>query len=207
MKRLILSTLALSLLFSSCNDTSVKKEKDPTPTSSSPVEKGETNDITINKQYFELKAAVDESWGYLDKIEEDKFFTMERLLKEVSYNPRHKGSRLKEEQTKIDLLKQQKPNPQTLINLDNIDAYDVVSNTTISSLSQLVDETKGMEQYPLAQELLNDLDSLNNGATISYRSLYGQTVLEYNKFVKENKEGLETTGVKDIDTIPGFFTE
>lgn len=64
-----------------------------------------------------------------------------------------------------------------------------------------------MENHPLAEDLLNDLDSLNNNSTISLRSYYGEIADNYNSFIKTNKSKLEEAGIKDIKTFPSMFED
>lgn len=132
---------------------------------------------------------------------------MNRLLEEVSYNPRHKSSRIKEEKSKIASLQASRLKLEDLENLNNLDLYDLKSDSTVNSLYQLVEETKGMENHPLAEDLLNDLDSLNNNSTISLRSYYGEIADNYNNFIKTNKSKLEASGVKNITTVPSMFED
>lgn len=70
-----------------------------------------------------------------------------------------------------------------------------------------MEETKDMEKFPLAEDLLNDLDSLNNNSTISLRAYYGEVAENYNNFVEKNKSKLEAEGIKDIKKFPSMFTE
>lgn len=158
-------------------------------------------------EYNLLKSDAEQAWAYLDKIEDDKHFTMNRLLEEVSYNPRHKNSRIIEEKSKIASLQASRLKLEDLENLNNLDLYDLKSDSTVNSLYRLVEETKGMENHPLAEDLLNDLDSLNNNSTISLRSYYGEIADNYNSFIKTNKSKLEEAGIKDIKTFPSMFED
>ena len=207
MKHLLALLILTTILFTSCNETKTTETTTPVVTEEilTSVFLEPTSELNIT--YNTLKKGVDTSWASLNKIEEDKFFAMKRLLDEVSYNPRHKAKRIKEELAKIETLKKAKLKQGDLVDLTNMDNYDVKSDELISSLHNLVDETENMENYPLAKDLLNDLDSLNTTATMSIRGLYGDAVLNYNKFISTNEAKLKENGVSNTQKIPGLFDE
>lgn len=206
MKHIALSIFAV-LLFASCNETKTTENTTPTPKEEVVPTKLLEPTSELNITYNGLKKDVDSSWTLLNKIEEDKFFAMKRLLDEVSYNPRHKSKRIKEELAKIETLQKAKLSQTDLVDLTNMDKYDVQSDALISSLHNLVDETENMDNYPLAKDLLDDLDSLNTTATMSVRGLYGDAVLNYNKFISTNETKLKENGVTNTQKIPGLFAE
>ena len=204
MKRIISFLFIASIVLFSCDKTSKTETSSKEPT---PVPESKTSTTPLGDEYNLLKSDVDQAWAYLEKVEDDKYFTMNRLLEEVSYNPRHKSSRIKEEKSKIASLKASRLKLEDLENLNNLDLYDLKSDSTVNSLYQLVEETKGMENHPLAEDLLNDLDSLNNNSTISLRSYYGEIADNYNNFIKTNKSKLEASGVKNITSVPSMFED
>lgn len=204
MKRIISFLFIASIVLVSCDKTS-KTETSSKEATQAP--ESNTSTSSLVDEYNLLKSDVDQAWAYLEKIEDDKHFTMNRLLEEVSYNPRHKSSRIKEEKSKIASLQASRLKLEDLENLNNLDLYDLKSDSTVNSLYQLVEETKGMENHPLAEDLLNDLDSLNNNSTISLRSYYGEIADNYNNFIKTNKSKLEASGVKNITTVPSMFED
>ena len=204
MKRIISFLFIASIVLFSCDKTSKTETSSKEAT---PVPESKTSTTPLVDEYNLLKSDVDQAWAYLEKVEDDKYFTMNRLLEEVSYNPRHKSSRIKEEKSKIASLKASRLKLEDLENLNNLDLYDLKSDSTVNSLYQLVEETKGMENHPLAEDLLNDLDSLNNNSTISLRSYYGEIADNYNNFIKTNKSKLEASGVKNITSVPSMFED
>lgn len=204
MKRIISFLFIASIVLVSCDKTSKTETSSKEAT---PVPESNTSTTPLVDEYNLLKSDVDQAWAYLEKVEDDKYFTMNRLLEEVSYNPRHKSSRIKEEKSKIASLQASRLKLEDLENLNNLDLYDLKSDSTVNSLYQLVEETKGMENHPLAEDLLNDLDSLNNNSTISLRSYYGEIADNYNNFIKTNKSKLEASGVKNITTVPSMFED
>lgn len=200
---LLVATLFLGLL--SCDNA--KKE------SSTNVieEENNTEQIEINspiaQEYFTLKTQVDSAWVELNKVEDDKIFTVKRLLQEISFNPKHKSARLKEELSKVDQLNNQKLKQESLEDLTIMDQYDILSDEVISSVIAFKEETPNMAEYPLAEELISDLDSLNGHAIISKRGDYGHIVVKYNKFIKANGEELKKLGVKNTEPLPGLFPD
>ena len=204
MKRILTLLILVSIVFYSCDKTG-KTDVSSKETNPTPVSKNTSSPLV--QQYKLLKGDVDQAWGYLEKIEDDKFFTMNRLLEEISFNPRHKNNRIIEEKNKIEQLKSSRLTLTDFEDLNHLDAYDLKSDSTINSLYQLVEETKDMDKFPLAEDLLNDLDSLNNNSTISLRAYYGEVAENYNNFVETNKIKLESEGIKDIKKFPSMFTE
>ena len=100
MKRIIPFLFIASIVLVSCDNTS----KTETPSKEvTTVPKSNTSTSSLVDEYKLLKSDVDQAWAYLEKVEDDKYFTMNRLLEEVSYNPRHKRSRIQEEKTKISI--------------------------------------------------------------------------------------------------------
>ncbi len=202
---LIAITIGITLFITSCSDTN----KENTTTVETPKTKEEKvlPNTPIITQYTTLKLAVDSSWKALDQVEKDKIFAIKRLLQEISFNPKHKSNRLKEEMQKVDDLEAKKLKQEALADLSNMDNYDVLSDQVISSVIIFKEETPDMEGYPLADELIDDLDSLNGNAIISKRSDYGHVVLEYNKFIKVNYDELSKQGVENLKLMPGLFPE
>lgn len=194
---------------SSCSEnkdtvSNTETEKEEATSNSNPAPIPQNN---IVKEYLELKTEVEISWQDLEKLEAEKYFTMERLLKEVTYNPQHSPKRVEEELEKINRLKEQQLTQASLENLDNMDNYDQLSDQVVRSILTLKNETPGMEGYPLVEELISDLDSLNGETVMKFRGYYGDAVLSHNRFIKNNKEVLTENGYTDIKAVYGLFPE
>lgn len=198
-------TISLALSITSCGDNN--NEKIETVEAPKTEVKEVLVDSPIIAEYTALKLEVDSSWRSLDQVENDKIFAIKRLLQEISFNPKHKSNRLKEEMQKVEDLAAKKLTQEALVDLSNMDNYDVLSDQVISSVIILKEETPNMEEYPLADELIAELDSLNGNAIISKRGDYGKVVVKYNKFIKVNYDELAQQGVKDLKPIPGLFPE
>lgn len=202
---IIAITVSLLLTVFSCSEK--KNEKNNVATSPKSDSISSVSQPAIVVEYNALKLQVDSSWKALDKVEDDKLFVIKRLLQEVSFNPKHKSYRLNEVTKKVDDLATKRLKQDALTNLKNMDKYDELSDQVVSSVIVFKEETPNMEKYPLADDLIADLDSLNYHAVISRRGDYGKAVVEYNKFIKTNYEELSKNGVKNLNPIPGLFLE
>lgn len=161
-------------------------------------------DGALSKEYNDRITELSASWDSLMQSEKQKRENLERLLDEVSYNPAHDEVALKRHRNMLCLLRSELYTPESLADLDNIDEYDAMQDSIIQETFSFVEETKNMDDFPLAKELMDEINEANNESLLMLRARYGDKLEHYNAFVIEHSEELDKEGV-NVKPLPTWY--
>ncbi len=190
--RTLVTALAIVSLYACDNAT-----KEPT-TNNNTTNTEPTNTVSpISNEvhsYQALKDSVDNSWQQMMSADDDKLLSVARLLDEVSFNPKHDVSLVSEGRKMLQKLKKTRYT-QTSLSDETIDSYDALTDSTIAYIIKVANETPDMDNYPLKNELIEEINQANSvGEIVRMRSTYDDIASEYNSFIQQNREKIGDKG-------------
>ena len=141
--------------------------------------------------YEDINKRLDSSWYILNVHEEEKLNLIKRVIKEISYNPKHSPVRLKKLAEKTEDVQERLLTQEALEQDDAIDKYDMLIDSLIEQTITIVEETPDMKNYQNVESLIIEINQLNTDAVLSDRTDYSLIVTEYNEFVDSNKTALK----------------
>ncbi|MBX9853423.1 MAG: hypothetical protein K2X86_16880 [Cytophagaceae bacterium] len=183
MKKLSFILLSTILFAFSC------ERKGPEKTEEKKEAKLETVKIGMDA----IVDSLNKSWNAIINTDDQKFADIKRLLEEISYTNKY-DARLQDSLMKqIEVVKAQRFDQN--IDLNQMDKYDSITDAYILKVFELKQKTKGIEQHPLADELVEDIAEANSSqATAVLRLRYDRWAKQYNDYLKDNKKSLEKLG-------------
>jgi len=128
--------------------------------------------------------------------EKSKFESIDRMLDEISYNPKHSHSDL------TDARKQAFKLRTIFVPRDEIDNSALVINDSINvaliqNIFAICDSTPDVKSYPYVKQLKDEIFSLDE-SVIQLRSQHSYAVAVYNQFIEDNKVELSTMEIKAL---------
>lgn len=182
MKKLPLVLLVLAFLTFACerknNGTSEEKE---------------TKTDIVKKEIDVMVDSVNGAWTAMIASDDQKFKDIKRLLDEISYTDNYNVVMHDSLVKQIDAVKSKRFDET--IDLNTMDAYDILTDKYILEVLKLKEKTPGIEQHPLADELVNDINKANSAEiTVQHRKRYDDWAKRYNQYLKKHKKQLAKLG-------------
>lgn len=183
MKRLSIALLALILFAFSCERKN----------NGSSAENKESKTDVVKKEIDLLVDSLNSSWNNMIDSDDQKFKDVKRLLDEISYTNNYNvvmhDSLVKE----LEVVKSQRFDQS--LDLDAMDKYDMLTDRYILDVFKLKEKTPGIEQHPLADELVNDINIANSPENVvQLRKRYDEWAKRYNAYLKKNRKQLDKLG-------------
>lgn len=195
-KQMIISSIAIATILSSCGGNEPKKEE---------VKKNETTENTVDntptttvsplsneaQDFQKLKDNVQIAWDKMILADDEKLASLARLLDEISFNPKHDEKAVNTGREMIKTLKAARFS-QTEITTEVAGKYDNLTDSTIKYVFELANNTVDMDNYPLKNQLIEEIRVANDVGTIaSLSSNYDDAVKAYNTYVLANGENIK----------------
>jgi hypothetical protein len=153
----------------------------------------ETKIEVVQKNVDSIVDSVNGAWSLMTQLDDQKFKDVKRLLDEISYTSTYDVVAHDSLVKKIDKVKSKRFD-QTL-DTAAIDNYYALTDQFILEVFQLKAKTKGIEQHPIADELVEDITKGNSQETVSQGlSRYNYWANQYNNYIKKNDKQLEKLG-------------
>jgi hypothetical protein len=140
-------------------------------------------------KYQALVDSVDANWTVMIADDDDKHVLMKRLLLEVSYTNNYDKDRFEELTALVDQLQPMRYDQTSMSDSDLIDRYDSATWDLTDKIIQFAREHPRYADYPLMEELINDINAKNN-YVLMHRIHYDAWVKELNAFKASNGEKL-----------------
>lgn len=188
MKKIVFACLCM-LLMASC-----KQNKTQNTT---------TDTAVVKKEIGALEDSVKTAWKVMIESDDNKISDMKRLLQEFEVVKNHNATLRSSLVSQQMTLASKRYNEQTMQASDKIDAYDQATDSLMRGLSELIETTPDIENYPLCKELMRDIQLADN-EVFSYRVKYDHFARQYNAFLKNNEAQLEELGY-NIDQAKPLF--
>lgn len=183
MKNLVILLLSVMLFSFSCeraNNGSSKEEK-------------ETKADVVKKEMDLIQDSVNTAWTKMMASDDQKFKDIKRLLDEISYTDKYNVVMHDSLVKKIDYVKSKRFDET--IDLNAMDAYDAITDQFILEVLKFKEKTPGIEQHPIADELITDINYANSPEqVVQYRKNYDTWAKRYNAYLRKNKKQLEKLG-------------
>lgn len=195
-KQLIISSIALATILSSCGGNEQKKEeakKNEEVTTENTVDSTTTVSPLSNEaqDFQKLKDNVQVAWDKMVLADDEKLASLARLLDEISFNPKHDEKAVAKGREMIKVLKAARFS-QTEITTEVAGKYDNLTDSTINYVFELAEKTPDMDNYPLKNQLVDEIRVANDVGTIaSISSYYDDAVKAYNTYVLANAENVK----------------
>ncbi len=167
--------ILLSIIAFSCGDNTKSNEEKKTKE----VSTDGAATLTV------LTDSVNTVWTTMIEDDDLKLGYLKRLLDEVSYTNSYNKIKYDSLVSDLALLKKSRYNQKTMSASDKIDAYDMETTYLESQIFDFAQNHPRFEEYPLMQELINDIAGIDN-QTIYHRTHYDNAAIAYNKFIDEN---------------------
>lgn len=190
MKKLFIAALLLSFAIACKEDKKASEEH---------------TEVTIPKNELQTKIetlqdSAASAWKVMIEADDQKIAYSKRLLDEVSYTPKYDIAAHTQLVAQTNALKDKRYTRESILESSNIDKYDAATDSLLRSIKALVLATPNVENYPLCNELLNDIYNLD-GNVVKQRVNYDQWALEYNHLLESQKDALQQLGGK-YATLP-----
>ena len=169
----------------SCKETKKAEEKEKTLTKEVPQDQ-------LEVKVTQLEDSAQTAWNNMIQADDQKIAYTKRLLDEISYTPKYdvvKHAKLVE---KTNNLKNKRFNENNFSS-ESIDKYDQATDSLLKEVKQLVITTPDIENYPLCNELINDITKLDNDVVMQ-RVKYDNWAMQYNNLITQHKEELKALG-------------
>jgi hypothetical protein len=147
----------------------------------------------VKKNVDSIVDSVNGAWNAMVQQDDQKFKDVKRLLDEISYTSSYDVVAHDSLMKKLEIIKSKRFDQ----NLDtaSIDRYYALTDKFILEVFQLKAKTKGIEQHPIADELIEDITQGNSTETVSQGlSKYNYWTNQYNNYIKKNHKQLEKLG-------------
>lgn len=167
---------ALLAIFTSCERQEKKKVS------------AETID-SLRTVYQAINDSLQTAWDRMIEDDDQKLAYMRRLVQEVSYTNNFDSAEYKAMMDMIDQLASIRYDQKTMESSQLIDKYDSATYETIRRVTAYAQEHPQFENYPLMQELVNDIQQAQE-QVFFYRIRYDTLAKSYNAFIEDNEEFL-----------------
>ena len=183
MKKHVILLLSVVLFAFSCERTNNGTSKD----------EKETKADVVKKEMDIIQDSVNTAWTKMIADDDQKFKDIKRLLDEISYTDKYNVVMHDSLVKKIDYVKSKRFDET--IDLNAMDAYDAITDQFILEVLKFKEKTPGIEQHPLADELVNDINHANSPEhVVQLRKNYDNWAKRYNAYLKNNRKQLEKLG-------------
>ena len=161
---------------------------------------------SLSVQYNYLLDSVDNSWNVMISDDDEKIMFMKRLLKEIEYTQNYDRETQDQMNVMVDSLKIIRYDRATMAESNRIDQYDYKTQDVVVDVINYASEHPQFEQYPLMQELIQDIQQ-KNADVLMLRVDYDHSARAYNNFIKENKAYMTEVDSGYVQKLPLFAIE
>jgi len=144
---------------------------------------------SLTATYYALNDSLENAWQQLVEDDEKKLAYLRRLVEEVANTNNYSEEEYQTYMNMIDGLANMQYTQETMVNSEVIDAYDSASSVVISRITKYAYDHPNFENYPLMQELIDDLNQAQSMLLI-YRSRYDIIAKNLNNFIDDNEHRL-----------------
>ena len=156
------------------------------------------------KSHFELlNSDVALNWSVMIEDDDEKLFSMKRLLEEVSYTGAFNEKQFNQLMAELETVKESRYDQETMKNSDLIDDYDSMSNRIITEVIDFAQHHPEYDGYPLMGELINEIMEAQYNV-LHHRIRYDRSVDNYNEFVMQNDPIMNQITNQNVDQLPVF---
>ncbi|MFW6225304.1 MAG: hypothetical protein ACOC4B_03480, partial [Bacteroidota bacterium] len=120
--------------------------------------------------------------------DEKKLAYLRRLLEEIAATNNYDEEVYESYMKMVDALQSMRYSQETLQS-EIIDEYDSATGEVVRKITNYAQEHPDFENYPLMEELINDINQAQNMVLI-YRSRYDMMAKSLNDFIEENENRL-----------------
>ena len=161
---------------------------------------------SLKSHYELLNSEVSLNWSVMIEDDNEKLFSMKRLLEEVSYTGAYNVKQFNQLIEELEVLKLNRYSQETMTNSRLIDDYDSMSNQIISEVIDFAQHHPEFDRYPLMSELTNEImESQYN--VLHHRIRYDKAVDDYNYFLEENEAIINQITSNKVHSMPVFRIE
>ena len=133
-----------------------------------------------------LKDSIDKAWVEMITDDDEKIFSLERLLDEITYTNNFYQVKIEQLRKDIENLKATRYNQQNMARSELIDKYDSLTNETIQKVVQYAQKHPQYLERPIMEELIRHIYNSNSNVLL-YRVYYDRFAKEYNTVISKNK--------------------
>ncbi|MDN4164986.1 hypothetical protein QWY31_05700 [Cytophagales bacterium LB-30] len=193
MKRHLLSYLALAslMLFVFSCETSKSKKLSP-----------EEKDSVVVYQKA-LGDSLQKAWTFMMEDDDAKLSDLKRLIQEMEYSYQYDSLVLDTLKQELENLKAIRYDQVTVAISENIDNYDIATNTLINRVISFAYSQPAFNQYTLMAELEADILAANE-RVLYYRIEHDRWAKRYNAYTEENKSVFEERNPELLQKKPLF---
>jgi hypothetical protein len=152
-----------------------------------------TNELTGKKldslqSHFQfLESELNLKWSQMIEDDDEKLFSMKRLLDEVSYTGAYNEKQYNQLVEEVESLSAMRYDQNSMSSGDLIDQYDSMSLRIISEVIEYAQHHPEYNNYPLMEELVNEIMEAQYNV-LNYRIHYDHAADDYNYFIANNQE-------------------
>ena len=151
-----------------------------------------------------LSDSVSGSWEKMVGDDTEKHRYMKRLLLEVSYTNLYDKEQFENLNGMIDRLSAMRYDQHSMKDSELIDKYDSATFSVTSHVIQYALDHPRYDDFPLMEELIDDINSKNDMILI-HRIHYDGFTMRYNDFIEKNKDWLLKSGKRvAMEPLPLF---
>jgi hypothetical protein len=153
---------------------------------------GTSGKMTFRQEAASLHDSTQLAWNRMTESDDRKIDGIKRILDEISYTANHDEAELMRLQSLQKTLRQKRYS-QELMTSEQIDSYDMATDSLIRGTINLVNSTPEMSSHPITGQLLNEIQEEDNNVIV-YRIRYDQKAKEFNDFISRNQNKLTKSG-------------
>jgi hypothetical protein len=140
------------------------------------------------RSHFEfLQSEIALNWAVMMEDDDEKLFSIKRLLEEVSYTGAYNEKQFNLLMAALEAVKNHQYDQKTMGRSAHIDEYDSMSTHLISEVIEFAQHHPEFDNYPLMAELVNEIMEAQY-EVFFFRVRYDNVAFEYNLFIEENSE-------------------
>lgn len=138
-------------------------------------------------------------WNFLMRVEKEKFNNIDRLVKEISFNDKHKAEDLEYAQKLANKIK------GFVVLRDELQETqkDSLFDLHLNEIYKIGDNTEGMEKFTLYQELKNEINQSTNFLA-SLRIAHAKSIDQLNRNIDSLKIQLAPLGI-DTNKASNYY--
>jgi hypothetical protein len=166
-------------------------------------EKGaDSSDATFTKadsvtdRYLAFQDSMLQSWNVMINDDNQKIRSMHNLLHELLVISTDERDQITKYEEQLEQLIRLRYTQKSMGNADVVEEYDFASTTLVRELISLAETTPEYPTNSTLQKLVDDI-RLADERVINYREDYDLIVIDYNRFLDENKSFLEEANRND----------
>ncbi|MBC7921403.1 MAG: hypothetical protein H7Z75_09985 [Ferruginibacter sp.] len=157
---------------------------------------------SLKTVYLALNDSVTANWKRLTDSDDEKISDVKRLLQEISHTTVHNRALLDSLVRMQATLTAKRYTMETMVS-EQIDAYDLATDSLVQRIPRLMASVPDLESYPLCAELSQEIDSAGQ-AVLLHRIHYDKYAKLHNQFIREHAADLQKTGYANQKPKPLF---